>query len=72
MKRVWLTEPLGGLFFFFSKKKKKPFNLLLFQLGECRVNKAILIFKETICSREKNQNKQQQKKHLAAICQLHS
>lgn len=28
---------------------QKCFNLRLFQLNECQVNKAILIFKETIC-----------------------
>lgn len=28
---------------------QKCFNLHLFQLSECQVNKAILIFKETIC-----------------------
>lgn len=37
---------------------QKCFNLHLFQLNECQVNKAILIFKETICLLKKTkQNK---------------
>lgn len=52
----------------FFPSPKKCFNLHLFQLRECQVDKAILVFKETICPLLPSA----QKKHLAAICQLHS
>ena len=52
---------------------KKCFNLHPFQPSECQVNKAILIFKETICLHKKKKKKKKSlKKHFAAICQLHS
>lgn len=34
--------------------ERKCFNLHLFPLSECQVNKAILVFKETICLKKNN------------------
>lgn len=54
--------------FFFYQETKNSFNLHLFQLSECQVNKAILIFKESMFTERKKKKKKKNTLPPSANC----